>query len=514
MQEKIGELKEKLEKVWAGGGPGRAEKQHAAGKLTARERLCLLLDPGSFTELDALAEHHCTLFGMEKQTLPADGVVTGWGLVDGRKVFVYAQDFTVAGGSLGKMHAQKITKLMDLALKVGAPVVGLCDSGGARIQEGVDSLSGYGEIFFRNTRASGVIPQISAIMGPCAGGATYSPALTDFILMVDQTSHMFITGPQVIKAVTGQEAGPEELGGARLHNSVSGVAHFLCGSEQEALASIRRLIGFLPLSNREDPPVYRSEDPLDRFCGELDSILPESSKRVYDMKNVIRSVVDGGDLMEIQPYFAENMIIGLARIGGRSVGVLANQPQVRGGSIDIDASDKASRFISFCDSFHIPLLTFVDVPGFLPGIAQEQGGIIRHGAKLLYAYSEATVPKVTVIVRKAYGGAYLAMCSKHLGADLVFAWPSAEIAVMGPEGAADVVFRKEIEAAEDPKAARKEKQEAYRREFANPYQAARAGFVDEVIAPSHTRHRVALALALLASKKEKLPEKKHGNFPV
>lgn len=514
MEKKIEELRLRREKILAGGGDKRIEKQHQSGKMTARERIAAVLDPDSFVELDSFVEHRCTNFGMEKTSTPSEGVVTGYGSIDGRLVYIYAQDFTVLGGSLGEMHAKKICKVLDLAVEMGAPVIGLNDSGGARIQEAVDALSGFGNIFYRNTRASGVVPQISAIMGPCAGGAVYSPALTDFIFMANNTSHMFITGPQVIKTVTGEEVSAEKLGGAATHSTVSGVAHFACATERELLAGIRRLIGYLPLNNMDTPPVVETADPVNRICPSLNTVLPENANKPYDMKDVLRAVVDDGELFEVQPDYAPNMITTFARIGGRSVGVLANQPKKLAGCLDINASDKAGRFISICDSFNIPLLTFVDVPGFLPGTNQEYGGIIRHGAKMLYAYSEATVPKITVVVRKAYGGSYLAMCSKDLGADMVLAWPSAEIAVMGPDGAANIIFKKEIEAAEDPAAARKEKLDDYRSEFATPYQAAKRGFVDDVIEPDQTRQKIAAALNMLASKRQQLPGKKHGNFPV
>ena len=514
MERRIQELRERRAKIVAGGGPARIEKQHSAGKMTARERLSVLLDPGSFVELDAFVEHRGTNFGMATTEAPGEGIVTGYGMIDGRLVYVYAQDFTVLGGSLGEMHAQKICKVQDLAVKMGAPVIGLNDSGGARIQEAVDALSGFGNIFFRNTRSSGVIPQISVIMGPCAGGAVYSPAITDFTFMVDKSSQMFITGPQVIKAVTGEDVTSEKLGGAMTHNTVSGCAHFMFPTEADTLAGVRKLISFLPLSNREKAPFVPTGDPVNRACDNLTTLLPESNRRAYEMKTVIQSVVDDGDFFEVQPLYATNMIIGFGRVAGQTVGILANQPRVLAGSLDINASDKASRFISFCDSFNIPLLTFVDVPGYLPGTNQEYGGIIRHGAKILYAYSEATVPKITVITRKAYGGAYIAMCSKHLGADMVLAWPTAEIAVMGPDGAANIIFKKEIEASADPAATRAQKQAEYSAEFATPYQAAKRGYVDDVIEPRETRFRVAQALQMLSTKQESIPEKKHGSIPV
>ncbi|MCL1837825.1 MAG: hypothetical protein FWG47_00700 [Propionibacteriaceae bacterium] len=507
-------LRERREKVLEGGGKARIDKHHASGKLTARERITALLDAESFVELDAFVEHRCTAFGMESVEAPGEGVVCGYGTIDGRLIYVFAQDFTVVGGSLGEMHAKKICKVLDLALKVGAPVIGINDSGGARIQEGVDALAGYGNIFYRNTIASGVIPQISVIMGPCAGGAVYSPALTDFIFMVDQTSNMFITGPQVIKAVTGEDVSAEKLGGAYTHNTVSGVAHFVYPNEQETIAGIRRLVSFLPLNNLDAPPVVATSDDINRICTDLDTFMPESPNRAYDMKLVIQAVVDDNDFFEVQPLYAQNMITGFARIGGKSIGILANQPKVMAGCLDINASDKASRFISICDSFNIPILNFVDVPGFLPGTNQEFGGIIRHGAKMLYAYSEATVPKITLVVRKAYGGSYLAMCSKELGADIVLAWPMAEIAVMGSDGAANIIFRKDIESADDPVETRKQKIAEYQEKFSNPYQAAARGFVDDVIYPSQTRQRIASALNMLESKSETRPAKKHGNFPV
>ncbi len=512
--DKINDLHSRLDKITEGGGAGRIEKQHKAGKLTARERIDLLMDPGSFVEIDAFVKHRCTEFGMESMEAPAEGVVTGYGTVDGRLVYVYAQDFTVVGGSLGEMHAKKICKVLDLALKMGAPVVGMNDSGGARIQEGVDALSGYGQIFYRNTIASGVIPQISVIMGPCAGGAVYSPALTDFIFMVDKTSQMFITGPQVIKTVTGEEVSSEDLGGAMTHNRTSGVAHFISPDEKACIEDIKRLLSFLPSNNLETAPIIETGDDLNRIEEALNNIVPENPNKPYDMKEIIKAIVDNGDFLEVQPYYAQNIITAYARINGASIGIIANQPKVLAGCLDINASDKAGRFIRTCDAFNIPILNLVDVPGFLPGTNQEYGGIIRHGAKMLYAYSEATVPKVTMVVRKAYGGAYLAMCSKDLGADMVFAWPMAEIAVMGPEGAANIIFKKDIEGASDPAQARTEKIQEYRDKFATPYIAAGRGFVDAVIEPSETRQRLASAFEMLASKRESRPAKKHGNLPV
>jgi methylmalonyl-CoA decarboxylase alpha subunit len=511
---KIEDLRKRKAKIIEAGGKKRIEKQHESGKLTARERLLLLFDENTFVELDAFMKHRCTNFGMELVDAPAEGVVTGYGYVDGRLVYAYAQDFTVVGGSLGEMHAAKICKVMDNALKVGAPVVGLNDSGGARIQEAVDALSGYGKIFFKNTLASGVIPQITAIMGPCAGGAVYSPALTDFTFMVDQTSQMFITGPQVIKTVTGEDVTAEALGGAMTHNSVSGVAHFMSANDEACILEIRRLLDFLPSNNMENPPVFETGDDVNTIVEALDTLMPDSPNKAYDMHDIIRQIVDNGDFMEYMPHYAKNILTGFARIGGQSIGIIANQPKFLAGCLDINASDKSGRFIRTCDAFNVPLLNIVDVPGFLPGTTQEYGGIIRHGAKMLYAYSEATVPKITLIVRKAYGGAYLAMCSKDLGADLVLAWPTAEIAVMGPQGAANIIFRKEISEAADAAAERAKKVQEYTDEFATPYKAAERGFVDDVIEPSATRPRLADALNMLSSKRESRPAKKHGNVPL
>ncbi len=511
---KLEDLRQRKAKIHAGGGAKRIAKQHESGKLTARERIQLLFDEGTFVELDAFVNHRCTNFGMEKTDAPAEGVITGYGQVEGRVVYAFAQDFTVVGGSLGEMHANKICKVLDNALKVGAPVVGLNDSGGARIQEAVDALSGYGKIFYRNTIASGVIPQITAIMGPCAGGAVYSPALNDFVFMVDKTSQMFITGPQVIETVTGEKVSAEALGGAMTHNSTSGVAQFMASNDEACIAEIRRLLSFLPSNNLETAPPLISGDEINRLDEELNTLIPENPNKPYDMHEVIRRLVDRGDFMEYQAYFAKNMITGFARINGQSIGIIANQPKVQAGCLDVNASDKAGRFIRTCDAFNIPLLNIVDVPGFLPGTAQEYGGIIRHGAKMLYAYCEATVPKVTLIVRKAYGGAYLAMCSKDLGADIVLAWPSAEIAVMGPQGAANIIFRSEITEASDPVAMRQQKINEYTEEFATPYKAAERGFVDDVIEPGTTRPRLADALMMLASKRESRPAKKHGNIPL
>lgn len=497
----------------AGGGKARVEKQHAAGKLTARERINLLLDEGSFIELDKFVTHRGTEFGMQKTKAPGEGVVTGYGSIDGRLVYVFSQDFTVLGGSLGEMHAAKICKVMDLALKVGAPVIGINDSGGARIQEGIDALNGYGEIFRRNTLASGVIPQISVIMGPCAGGAVYSPALTDFIFMVDK-SQMFITGPQVIKAVTGESVTADELGGASVHNTISGNAHFYAADEHECIAQIKQLFSYIPSNNLDGAEIVEAGDPADRLCLELDEIVNDDSNKPYDMSEIVRGLADNGQFMEIQSNFAKNIIIGYIRLNGIPVGVIANQPKRMAGCLDIDASDKASRFIRFCDCFGIPILTCVDTPGYLPGVSQEHGGIIRHGAKLLYAYSEASVPKLTLITRKAYGGAYLAMCGKAMGADTVLAWPTAEIAVMGAQGAASIVFRKEIDQADDPVAMKNEKIAEYEEKFSNPYCAAGRGLVDVVVEPHETRYYLIKSLDSLLSKKESRPGKKHGNLPL
>lgn len=508
------ELQEMAEKARLGGGEERIKKQHDKGKLTARERVEALLDPHSFTELDRFAAHQCHDFNMEKNKVLGDGVVTGYGTIDSRLVYVFAQDFTVFGGSLGEMHASKICKVMDLAMRTGAPVIGLNDSGGARIQEGVTSLGGYAEIFWRNVMASGVIPQISAIMGPCAGGAVYSPAMTDFILMVDQLSHMFITGPEVIKTVTKEEVTFEELGGARTHSTKSGVAHFSCSDEQDCFAVIRKLLGFIPQNNMEDPPVIKSDDDPNREDEELMSIVPDSPEKPYDIKDAIIKIVDNSDFLEVHRDFALNIVVGFARLDGRSVGIVANQPNVLAGVLDIAASVKGARFVRFCDSFNIPLVAFVDVPGFLPGTDQEWGGIINHGAQLLYAFCEATVPKLTVITRKAYGGAYDVMNSKHVRADFNVAWPTAEIAVMGPQGAVNIIFRKEVLQAEDPQKVIHELVTEYRKKFANPYVAAERGYIDDVIEPQQTRPKLISALKMLENKRQTLPPKKHGNIPL
>ena len=497
-----------------GGGPERIERQHARGKLTARERLDYLLDPGTFYELDEFATHRATDFGLAERRTLGDSVVTGWGEIDGRLVYVFAQDFTVMGGSVGEAHGQKICKVLDLALENGAPIIGLNDSGGARIQEGVDALAAYGEIFYRNVLASGVIPQISVIMGPCAGGAVYSPALTDFTFMVEGTGRMFITGPDVIKAVTREEVSPEELGGADVHNRLSGVAHFAVPTEEETLDLVRRLLSYLPSNNAGDPPYVPPTDPPDRTDGSLDTLVPEDPAQGYDMREVIWRIVDEGIFLEVQKRFAPNLIVGFARMGGHVVGIVAQQPPVLAGVLDIDASDKGARFIRFCDCFNVPLLTLTDTPGFLPGVAQEHGGIIRHGAKMIYAYAEASVPKISVVTRKAYGGAYIVMSSKHLRGDVCLAWPGAEIAVMGPQGAVNVIFRRELKAAEDPDGLREKLVRDYREKFANPYVAAARGYLDGVIAPRETRPRVIRALEMLRHKRVRRPPRKHGNMPV
>jgi len=509
--ERLGELRGEAK---LGGGQKRIDRQHAKGKLTARERLDLLLDEDSFQELGMFVTHRCTDFGMEKQRPLGDSVVTGWGTIDGRLVYVFAQDFTVFGGSVSKVHGEKICKVMDLAMKNGAPLVGINDSGGARIQEGVDSLWAYGEIFTRNTLASGVIPQISVIMGPCAGGAVYSPAITDFIFMVQETSHMFITGPQVIRAVTGEEVSQEALGGAATHNVKSGVAHFMGADEPQTLGMVRRLLSFLPPNNMADPPRLEPADDPAYADESLGTLVPDDPSKPYDMREIILCVVDNGDFMEVHQHYATNLIVGFARMDGRPVGIVAQQPKMLAGVIDVNASDKGARFIRFCDCFNVPLVTFCDTPGFMPGVAQEHGGIIRHGAKMLYAYAEATVPKVAVITRKAYGGAYIVMSSKHLRGDINYAWPGAEIAVMGPKGAVNIIARKEIKEAEDPEAKRAELLGDYRDKFANPHAAASKGYIDDVIEPRETRPRVIKALEMLQNKQDTIPPKKHGNIPL
>lgn len=498
----------------SGGGIERVEKQHKTGKLTARERLEILLDPGSFAELDRLRVHRCLNFGMADKIIPGDGVVTGYGQIEGRQVFVYAQDFTVFGGSLSEVVAQKICKIYDLAMKAGVPVIGLSDSGGARIQEGVASLAGYADIFCRNTLASGVIPQISVIMGPSAGGAVYSPALTDFVLMVRDTSYMFLTGPDVIKTVTHEEVTMEELGGAGTHNTKSGVAHFAFDDDTQAIGALRTLLSFLPSNNAENPPLMSCHDDPNRKDENLKTLIPDQPNKPYDVRDVIRAVVDDKHLFEVQPNYAMNMVVGFARLQGQSVGIVANQPQIMAGAIDINAADKAARFVRFCDCFNIPIITFVDVPGFLPGTEQEYGGVIRHGAKLLYAYAEATVPKITVILRKAYGGAYCVMGPKHLRADFNFALPTAEIAVMGAEGAVNIVMREEIANASDKSERFKELVADYAQKFQNPYKAAELGYIDDVILPEDMRPRFCQALKLLSNKRDDMPFKKHGNIPL
>ncbi len=513
MEDKVKILEEKLEKARLGGGKERIEKQHKIGKMTARERIEYLMDPGTFVEIDEFVTSRATDFGMDKKRIDGDGVITGWGKINGRIVYIYAQDFTVLGGSLGEMHAKKINKVQDLAMKNGAPIIGINDSGGARIQEGIDSLYGYGEIFYRNSRASGVIPQISVIMGPCAGGAVYSPAITDFVFMTKNISQMFITGPQVIKAVLNIDIDKETLGGAVAHNTKSGVAHFIGETDQETLDLVKILLSYIPQNNAELPEDLEGEYDIGPVQ-EAKNIVDPNPKRAYDVRDFINTVVDKNTFFEVQKYFATNMVIGFARVAGQTVGIIANQPKVMAGVLNIDSSDKAARFVRFLDAFNIPILTFVDTPGFLPGVDQEHGGIIRHGAKLLYAYSESTVPKITIIMRKAYGGAYIAMASKHLGADQVYALPTAEIAVMGAEGAANIIFRKEIKKSDNPEKTRKEKIEEYKEKFANPYVAAGRGYIDKVIKPEDTRKQVATALEMLKNKRDELPIKKHGNIPL
>jgi propionyl-CoA carboxylase beta chain len=512
--ERVEELQSRLRAAELGGGAERVKRQHEAGKLTARERVLLLLDPGSFAEIDALVTHRCRDFGMEKSIIPGDGVVCGYGTVDGRLVYVFAQDFTVFGGSLSETNARKICKVMDLALENGAPILGLNDSGGARIQEGVASLGGYADIFLRNTLASGVVPQISAILGPCAGGAVYSPAITDFIFMVEGTSYMFVTGPEVIKTVTHEEVTMEELGGASTHSAKSGVCHLTVESDAACLLAIRELLSYLPSNNLDDPPAGTSEDDPDREVEALNTLVPDDPNKPYDIKRLIEAVVDDGKFFEIHAGYARNLVVGFARFGNRSVGIVANQPAFLAGVLDIDASLKGARFVRFCDAFNLPLVTFEDVPGFLPGTQQEFGGIIKHGAKLLFAYAEATVPKITVITRKAYGGAYCVMSSKHLRTDVNLAYPTAEIAVMGPEGAVNILYRREIEEAADPVARRQEKVAEYRARFSSPYIAAERGFVDAIIEPKATRREIVRALRQLGSKRASLPAKKHGNIPL
>jgi acetyl-CoA carboxylase carboxyltransferase component len=510
----IQSLKKKREEAKLGGGQKRIEEQHKKGKLTARERLDLLLDENSFEEFDMFVQHRCKDFGLDKQKIFADAVVTGYGTIDGRLVFVFSQDFTTFGGSLSEAHAEKICKIMDIAMKVGAPVIGLNDSGGARIQEGVVSLGGYANIFLRNTLASGVVPQISVVLGPCAGGAVYSPAITDFILMVKGISYMFVTGPGVVKTVTHEEVSYDELGGALVHSTKSGVAHFACENEAETLLLTRKLFGFVPQNNMEDTPEIECTDPIDRADVELNYIVPEDPAKPYDIKDVIKRVVDNGDFLEVHQHYAKNLVVGFARMGGRAVGIVGDQPAVLAGVLDIDSAIKGARFVRFCDAFNIPLMVLVDVPGFLPGTAQEFGGIIKHGAKLLYAFCEATVPKVTVITRKAYGGAYDVMNSKHVRGDINYAWPTAEIAVMGPKGAVEIIFKKEIAESSDPEKATEEKVKEFKERFANPYSAAERGYIDDVIEPRYTRPRLIKALSMLRTKRDINPPKKHGNIPL
>ena len=514
LAQKRAELERRNDAALAGGGPERTRRHKEGGRLSARERLDLLFDEGAFEEIDRLVMHDCTDFGMADRRVPGDGFVTGYGKIDGRPAYAFAHDFTVFGGSLSLRNAQKICKIMDLAMKTGAPVIGLNDSGGARIHEGVASLAGYAEIFHRNTRASGVVPQISAVMGPCAGGAVYSPAITDFVFMVDGSSHMFVTGPDVIRTVTDEEISKERLGGARTHNEISGSAHFLAEDDTHCLQMIRELLTFLPSNNVDDPPVLSTSDPADRSDPDLDEVVPADSKVPYDIKTIASKVVDDEYFFEVQAHYAANIVVGFARLAGRSVGIVANQPAVLAGCLDIDASLKGARFVRFCDAFGIPIVTFEDVPGFLPGSQQEHGGIIKHGAKLLYAYCEATVPKVTVITRKAYGGAYCVMGSKHVGTDLNFAYPTAEIAVMGPEGAVNILHRRELAASDDPDRFRAERVDEFRTRFANPYRAAERGWIDEVIEPRQTRSKLISALEMLDTKSESTPRRKHGNIPL
>ncbi|HOH46444.1 MAG TPA: acyl-CoA carboxylase subunit beta [Candidatus Cloacimonadota bacterium] len=507
-------LRQAREEAMLGGGQKRIDEQHAKGKLTARERIELLVDTDSFEEFDLFVQHQCTNFGMEKYKHSGDGVVTGSATINERLVYIFAQDFTVFGGSLSKTYAEKICKVMDMALKNGCPLIGLNDSGGARIQEGVDALAGYAEIFWRNVMSSGVIPQISAILGPCAGGAVYSPAITDFVIMDKKSSYMFVTGPKVVKTVLNETVSTEDLGGASVHASKSGVAHFVSNSEEEAILIVKKLLSYLPSNNMEDPPYYPTHDPINRMCEELNDLVPDNANKPYDMLDLINCIVDDGEFLQVATSFAQNILVGFARMNGHPVGIVANQPKVLAGVLDINASIKGARFVRFCDSFNIPLIVLEDVPGFLPGTSQEHGGIIRNGAKLLYAFAEATVPKITVIVRKAYGGAYCVMNSRHMRADLVYAWPTAEIAVMGPKGAVEVIFRKEAMASEDPKKTLLEREEEYREKFANPFNAAERGYVDDIIEPARTRFRLIRALEMLANKQDSIPPRKHGNIPL
>ncbi len=513
-EDKILELREREKREKAQGGPERVDEQHARGKLSARERIDLLVDPQTFNELDMFVRHRCTSFGMDKTFIASEGVITGFGKVNGRLTFVFAQDFTSRGGTVGEMHAKKICKIMDLAMKTGAPVIGLIDSGGARIQEGVDSLAGFGDIFFRNSSASGVIPQITAVMGPAAGGAVYSAAMTDFIIMVKKESYMFVTGPEVVREVTSEDIAFDELGGAMVHNTKSGVAHFACGSDEEAIATVRDLLSYVPQNNRESPPQVASDDDPGRTDPELDTIMPDRFSEVYDVKRVIRSIVDNGKMLESHRYFAPNIITCFARMGGKSVGIMANQPMYLAGCLDVNASDKAARFIRFCDAFNIPFISILDIPGYLPGKDQEWAGIIRHGAKIPWSYAEATIPKIVLITRKTYGGAYIVMCSKQLGFDYILAWPTAEIAVMGAEGATPIIFKKEIGSSDNPQDREKELKEEYRRILYNPYVAASRGYIDAVIEPRMTRPYIMQALEMLSTKRQVRPERKHGNIPL
>ncbi|MDD3236094.1 MAG: acyl-CoA carboxylase subunit beta [Candidatus Cloacimonetes bacterium] len=513
-QKALDKLKAKRNAALMGGGEKRIAEQHAKGKLTARERIALLVDADSFEEFDMFVTHQCTNFGMEEFVHPGDGVVTGSATINERMVYIFAQDFTVFGGSLSKTYAEKICKIMDMSLKNGCPLIGLNDSGGARIQEGVDALAGYAEIFWRNVMASGVVPQISAILGPCAGGAVYSPAITDFVIMEKNNSYMFVTGPKVVKTVLNETVSIEDLGGAKVHATKSGVAHFIANNEEDTMTIIKMLLSYLPSNNMEDPPCIPTTDPINRSCDVLNELIPDNPSKPYDMLDLIHPIVDDGEFLQVMSNFAQNMVVGFARLNGHSIGIVANQPKVLAGVLDIDASIKAARFVRFCDAFNIPLVVLEDVPGFLPGTAQEHNGIIRNGAKMLFAFAEATVPKITVIVRKAYGGAYCVMNSRHMRADLVYAWPSAEIAVMGPKGAVEVIFRKEAMASEDPKATLLAREEEYRDKFANPYNAAERGFIDDIIEPAQTRFRLVRALEMLANKKDSIPPRKHGNIPL
>lgn len=514
IEEKIAELQAKREQAKLGGGQKRIDAQHSKNKLTARERIEILVDKDSFEEFDMFVRHQCHDFDMQKHSYPGDGVVTGCATIDQRVVYIFAQDFTVVGGSLSKTHAEKICKVMDMALKAGAPLIGLNDSGGARVQEGVDALAGYAEIFYRNVMASGVIPQVSAVMGPCAGGAVYSPAITDFVIMNKETSYMFVTGPKVVKTVLNEDVTTDQLGGAKTHATKSGVAHFITENEEETLLLIRKLVSYLPSNNLESPPYLTPGDTIDRRCDDLNTIIPDSPNKPYDIIDVIERIVDDNEFLEVSRNYAKNIVVGFARMNGHPVGIVANQPKILAGVLDINASIKGARFVRFCDAFNIPLVVLEDVPGFLPGTNQEHNGIIRNGAKLMYAFAEATVPKITIIIRKAYGGAYCVMNSRHMRADVVYAWPSAEIAVMGPKGAVEIVFRKAVKDADDPDKVLAEKEEEYREKFANPYRAAEKGYIDDIIEPASSRFRLIRALEMLANKRDSIPPKKHGNIPL